>query len=231
MNILMVLTSHDQLGDTGKKTGFWLEEFAAPYYVLKDAGHTITLASPKGGQPPLDPKSDEEDAQTDATRRFKSDAEAQAQLAATKVLGEIDADDFDAVFYPGGHGPLWDLAEDKHSKALIESTLADDKPVALVCHAPAVLKNVTAPDGSPLVRGRKVTGFTNAEEEAVGLTDVVPFLLEDELTRQGARFGKAGNFEPYVERDGLLITGQNPPSSEPAAEALLEVLSRAKADA
>lgn len=231
MNILMVLTSHDQLGDTGKKTGFWLEEFAAPYYVLKDAGHSITLASPKGGQPPLDPKSDEADAQTDATRRFKSDAEAKAQLASTKMLSDIEADAFDAVFYPGGHGPLWDLAEDKHSKALIESTLAADKPVALVCHAPAVLKNVTAPDGSPLVRGRKVTGFTNAEEEAVGLTEVVPFLLEDELKRQGANFSKVGNFEPHVERDGLLITGQNPPSSEPAAEALLEVLSREKAEA
>lgn len=231
MNILMVLTSHDQLGDTGKKTGFWLEEFAAPYYVLKDAGHTITLASPRGGQPPLDPKSDEEDAQTDATRRFKADRDGQAQLAATKKLSDMNADDFDAVFYPGGHGPLWDLAEDADSKALIEKTLAADKPVALVCHAPAVLKNVTAPDGSPLVKGRKVTGFTNEEEAAVGLTDVVPFLLEDELKRLGGDYSKGGTFKPYVVTDGLLITGQNPPSSEPAAEALLKALTREKADA
>ena len=231
MNILMVLTSHDQLGDTGKKTGFWLEEFAAPYYVLKDAGHAITLASPKGGQPPLDPKSDEEDAQTDATRRFKADTESQAELAATTKLAEIDASDFDAVFYPGGHGPLWDLAEDSDSKALIERTLADNKPVALVCHAPAVLKNVTAPDGSPLVKGRKVTGFTNEEEEAVGLTDVVPFLLEDELKRLGGDYSKGGTFKPYVVTDGLLITGQNPPSSEPAAQGLLKALAKEPADA
>jgi putative intracellular protease/amidase len=231
MNILMVLTSHDQLGDTGKKTGFWLEEFAAPYYVLKDAGHTITLASTKGGQPPLDPKSDEEDAQTDATRRFKADKEGQAELASTGKLSDIDPSVFDAVFYPGGHGPLWDLAEDADSKALIERTLADNKPVALVCHAPAVLKNVTAPDGSPLVRGRKVTGFTNEEEEAVGLTDIVPFLLEDELKRLGGDYSKGGTFEPYVVTDGLLITGQNPPSSEPAAEALLKALTRQTADA
>nr|WP_314445779.1 type 1 glutamine amidotransferase domain-containing protein [uncultured Sphingomonas sp.] len=231
MNILMVLTSHDQLGDTGKKTGFWLEEFAAPYYVLKDAGHAITLASPKGGQPPLDPKSDEEDAQTDATRRFKADKDGQAQLAATKKLSEVDPAAFDAVFYPGGHGPLWDLAEDRDSKALIERTLAYGKPVALVCHAPAVLKNVTAPDGSPLVRGRKVTGFTNEEEEAVGLTDVVPFLLEDELKRLGGDYSKGATFTPHVVTDGLLITGQNPPSSEPAAEALLKALTRQTADA
>jgi putative intracellular protease/amidase len=231
MNILMVLTSHDRLGDTGMKTGFWLEEFAAPYYVLKDAGHTITLASPKGGQPPLDPKSDEEDAQTDATRRFKADEEAQAQLASTRVLAEVQSARFDAVFYPGGHGPLWDLAEDRDSKALIERTLAEGKPVALVCHAPAVLKNVTAPDGSPLVQGRKVTGFTNEEEEAVGLTDIVPFPLEDELKRLGGNFSKGGTFKPHVVTDGLLITGQNPPSSEPAAEALLHALTREKADA
>ncbi|UUR06927.1 type 1 glutamine amidotransferase domain-containing protein [Sphingomonas glaciei] len=231
MNILMVLTSHDQLGDTGKKTGFWLEEFAAPYYVLKDAGHAITLASPKGGQPPLDPKSDEEDAQTDATRRFKADKEAQSDLASTSKLSDVKSDDFDAVFYPGGHGPLWDLATDADSKALIEQTLADGKPVALVCHAPAVLKNVTAPDGSPLVKGRKVTGFTNEEEEAVGLTQVVPFLLEDELKRLGGDYSKGGTFKPYVVTDGLLITGQNPPSSEPAAEALLEALAKEPADA
>jgi putative intracellular protease/amidase len=224
MNILMVLTSHDQLGDTGKKTGFWLEEFAAPFYVLKDAGNTITLASPRGGQPPLDPKSNEADAQTEATRRFEADTEAQAQLASTVPLSSVDPQRFDAVFYPGGHGPLWDLAEDGASKALIERMHADGKPVALVCHAPAVLKNVRSPDGSPLVRDRKVTGFSNEEEAAVELTDVVPFLLEDELKRLGGLFHKAAPFTPYVERDGLLITGQNPPSSEPAAEALLAAL-------
>jgi putative intracellular protease/amidase len=228
MKILMVLTSHDKLGDTGKKTGFWLEEFAAPYYVLKDAGAEITLASPKGGQPPLDPKSDEPDAQTEATKRFKADDAAKAQLASTEVLADIDPGQFDAVFYPGGHGPLWDLAEDKTSKAIIENTLAADKPVALVCHAPAVLKNANAPDGGPLVKGRKVTGFTNAEEEAVGLTDVVPFLLEDVLKEQGAEFSEGGTFKPHVVTDGLLITGQNPPSSEPAAEALLKVLEERK---
>lgn len=224
MKILMILTSHDQLGDTGKKTGFWLEEFAAPYYVLKDAGHDITLASPAGGQPPLDPKSDAPDAQTAATERFKQDAEAQAQLASTLQLADIEVAAFDGVFYPGGHGPLWDLAESATSKALIESALASGKPVALVCHAPAVLKSVTAPDGAPVVKGRKVTGFTNAEEEAVGLTDIVPFLLEDALREQGAEFSNASAFEPHVVSDGLLITGQNPPSSEPTAHALLDAL-------
>ena len=233
MKILMVLTSHDRLGDTGKKTGFWLEEFAAPYYVLKDAGHEITLASPKGGQPPLDPKSDEPASQTDATRRFKRDEDAQAQLASTDRLDSVRSSDFDAVFYPGGHGPLWDLAEDAHSKALIEQTLADRKPVTLVCHAPAVLKNVTASDGKPLVAGKRVTGFTDEEEEAVGLTQVVPFLLEDVLKQLGAEFSKAEPFRPHVVRDALLITGQNPASSEPAAEALLEALTAetAKTDA
>lgn len=224
MNILMVLTSHDRLGDTGKKTGFWLEELAAPYYVLKEAGHTITLASPKGGQPPLDPKSDEPDFQTEATRRFKADSEAQDYLASTRKLNEIYPPDFDAVFYPGGHGPMWDLAEDDTSRSIIEQTIRAGKPVALVCHAPAALKNVTAEDGSPLVRGKKVTGFTNSEEAAVKLTDVVPFLLEDKLKELGGDYSLAGDFEPYVVRDGLLITGQNPASSEPAAEALLEVL-------
>jgi len=227
MKILMVLTSHDELGDTGKKTGFWLEEFAAPYYVLKDAGHDITLASPAGGQPPLDPKSDEPDAQTDATRRFKDDEEAQAHLASTLKLAEVDVSDFDGVFYPGGHGPLWDLAESADSKATIEGALSAGKPVALVCHAPAVLKNVTSPEGEPIVKGRKVTGFTNEEEEAVGLTDVVPFLLEDVLKQQGGDFSEGGVFEPHVVRDGLLITGQNPPSSEPTAKKLLEVLAAA----
>ena len=225
----MVLTSHDQLGDSGKKTGFWLEEFAAPYYVLRDAGHEITLASPKGGQPPLDPKSDEPDAQTDATRRFKTDESAQAQLASTRRLDTVDAAEFDAVFYPGGHGPLWDLAEDPRSKALIEQTLQSGKPVALVCHAPAVLKNVRSPDGSPLVSGKRVTGFTNDEEEAVGLTQTVPFLLEDVLQKLGAKFSKARAFEPHVVREGLLITGQNPASSEPAAELLLKALAKEEA--
>ena len=224
MKILMVLTSHDELGDTGDKTGFWLEEFAAPYYVLKDAGHDITLASPAGGKPPLDPKSDEPDAQTAATERYKKDSEAQAPLASTEKLADVDVASFDGVFYPGGHGPLWDLAESAVSKAVIEDTLAAGKPVALVCHAPAVLKNVTAPNGDPIVKGRKVTGFTNQEEDAVGLTDVVPFLLEDVLIEQGGTFSKQGVFEPYVVQDGLLITGQNPPSSEPAAEKLLEAL-------
>jgi putative intracellular protease/amidase len=230
MKILMVLTSHDQLGNTGRKTGFWLEEFAAPYYVLKDAGHEITLASPRGGQPPLDPKSDEPDAQTDATRRFHEDAAAQAHLGSTERLSTMNASDFDAIFYPGGHGPLWDLVDDSHSKALIEATLAQGKSVALVCHAPAVLKNVQSADGKPLVSGKSVTGFTNEEEAAVGLTDVVPFLLEDELKRLGANFSKAGVFVPHVVRDGLLITGQNPPSSQPAADALLDALAAAKAD-
>ena len=230
MNILMVLTSHDQLGDTGKKTGFWLEEFAAPYYVLKDAGHAITLASPKGGQPPLDPKSDAPDAQTDATRRFKADPAAQAELAATKVLGEIEADDFEGIFYPGGHGPMWDLAEDADSIALIETTIAAGKPVALVCHAPAALKNTKSEDGAPLVKGKRVTGFTNGEEEGVGLTKVVPFLLEDVLKEQGGDYSKGADFAPHVVSDGLLITGQNPASSGPAAEALLEALTSEMAD-
>ena len=224
MNILMILTSHDQLGDTGEKTGFWLEEFAAPYYVFKDAGAAITLASPKGGQPPLDPKSDAPDAQTDATKRFRADAAATAALAATHKLAEIDVSDYDAVFYPGGHGPLWDLANDKHSIALIEDALAADKPVGLVCHAPAALKNVRASDGSPLVKGRKVAGFTNGEEAAVGLTDVVPFLVEDMLKNNGGNYSKGADFAPYVVQDGMLITGQNPASSEAAAKMLLAVL-------
>ena len=231
MNILMVLTSHAELGDTGKKTGFWLEEFAGPYYVLKDAGHDITLASPKGGQPPLDPKSDAPDAQTEATKRFKGDGDAQAQLSATEVLASIDSTMFDGVFYPGGHGPMWDLAEDADSRALIEETLAAGKPVALVCHAPAALKNVTTPEGAPLVRGREVTGFTNGEEEAVKLTDVVPFLLEEMLKAKGGHYSKGPDFTPYVVTDGLLITGQNPPSSEPAAEALLAALANQPAEA
>jgi putative intracellular protease/amidase len=224
MNILFVLTSHDQLGNTGEKTGFWLEEFAAPYYRLKDAGAGITLASPLGGQPPLDPKSSAPDAQTDATRRFDSDAQAQAQLASTAVLAGVDADQFDAVFYPGGHGPLWDLHSDKDSIALIERFIAEGKPVAAVCHAPAVLLNVKAPGGDPLVAGKQVTGFTNSEEAAVGLAEVVPYLLQDQLVAAGGRYQKTQDWHPLVVADGLLITGQNPASSEPVADALLEAL-------
>jgi len=222
--ILMVLTSHDQLGDTGKKTGFWLEEFAAPYYVFKDAGVQITLASPKGGQPPLDPKSDDPSAQTDATRRFKADADAQNVLANTVVLASVRAEDFDAVFYPGGHGPLWDLAEDAQSIALIEQTFAAGKPLALVCHAPGVLRHAKAPNGKPLVDGKKVTGFTNTEEEAVQLTKVVPFLVEDMLQANGGQYSKGADWAPYVLTDGNLITGQNPASSEQGAHAVLQQL-------
>ncbi|NKN35418.1 type 1 glutamine amidotransferase domain-containing protein [Agrobacterium sp. a22-2] len=224
MNILMVLTSHDQLGDTGKKTGFWLEEFAAPYYVLKDAGADVTLASPRGGQPPLDPKSDEADAQTEATHRFKADTAAQAALASTMPLSDIEAAEFDAVFYPGGHGPLWDLAEDGNSIRLIEAFVATDRPVGAVCHAPGVLRHVRAADGKPLVSGRRVTGFTNSEEEAVGLTDVVPFLVEDMLIANGGHYEKGGDWGVHVVTDGKLVTGQNPASSEEAAKALLALL-------
>jgi putative intracellular protease/amidase len=223
MNILMVLTSHGQLGNTGKKTGFWLEEFAAPYYVFKDAGARITLASPLGGQPPLDPKSDDAASQTDATRRFKADAAAKAALASTVKLDEVAASRFDAVFYPGGHGPLWDLAEDKASVALIETLLAAGKPVAAVCHAPGVLRHAKAPDGAPLVKGRAVAGFSDSEEEAAGLTAVVPFLVEDMLKELGGRYSKAADWQPHVVIDDLLITGQNPASSEPAAQALLKL--------
>jgi len=224
MNVLMVLTSHDQLGDTGKKTGFWLEELAAPYYTFKDAGAKIVLASPKGGQPPLDPKSDEPDSQTDDTRRFHADADAKAHLAATVRLDSVSAADFDAVFYPGGHGPLWDLAGDSHSIALIESFIAANKPVALVCHAPGVLRDVKAADGQPLVKGKKVTGFTNTEEDGVGLTDVVPFLVEDMLKQAGGDYSKGLDWGSYVVRDGLLITGQNPASSAEAAAVLIKQL-------
>jgi putative intracellular protease/amidase len=228
MNILMVLTSHDRLGDTGKKTGFWLEEFAAPYYVFKDAGATLTLASPKGGQPPLDPKSDEPDAQTDATRRFRSDPAAQQALANTVKLSGVSAENFDAVFYPGGHGPLWDLAEDADSIRLIETMAASGKPVAAVCHAPGVLRRVKGPDGAPLVKGKRVTGFANTEEAAVGLTDVVPFLVEDVLKQNGGLYSKAGDWEPYVLTDGLLVTGQNPASSDPGAHGLLALLKQGR---
>jgi putative intracellular protease/amidase len=224
MKILMVLTSHDELGNTGRKTGFWLEELAAPYYAFKDAGADIVLVSPKGGQPPLDPKSNEPASQTDLTRRFEADATATAQLAATLRLDSVAQADFDTVFYPGGHGPLWDLAEDKNSIELIEAFLAAGKPVALVCHAPGVLRHANTSEGRPLVEGKTVTGFTNTEEEAVGLTQVVPFLVEDELKAKGGLYSKGADWAPYVVRDGLLITGQNPASSGPAATLLLERL-------
>ncbi|CAB3787654.1 hypothetical protein LMG28614_02544 [Paraburkholderia ultramafica] len=224
MNILVVLTSHDQLGNTGKKTGFWLEEFAAPYYVFEDAGVAMTLASPKGGQPPLDPRSDDPDAQTDATRRFRQDPQAQAALANTERLATLSSVDYDAVFYPGGHGPLWDLADDAHSIGLIEAFHASGKPVAAVCHAPAVLRHAKAPDGAPLVRDKPVTGFANSEEAAVGLTDVVPFLVEDMLKKNGGRYSKGPDWQSHVVVAGTLITGQNPASSEAAANALLAKL-------
>jgi len=223
MKILMVLTSHDELGDTGKKTGFWLEEFAAPYYAFIDAGVEVTLASPAGGQPPLDPSSDTEDAQTKDTKRFKEDSEAQKHLANTKKLADMKAEDFDSVFYPGGHGPLWDLAVDKDSISLIETFVQQDKPVAFVCHSPGALKNVKI-DGEYLVKGKTVTGFTNSEEDAVGLTDVVPFLVEDALKANGGDYQKANDWESYVVEDGLLITGQNPASSEDTAKRLLNKL-------
>ncbi len=222
--ILMILTSHDKLGDTGKKTGFWLEEFAAPYYVFKDAGMAVTLASPRGGQPPLDPTSDADDAQTDATRRFKKDAQATSELAATHKLTDIDPNEFDAVFYPGGHGPLWDLAEDAASIAVIERTLGAAKPLAAVCHAPAVLRHAKGDDGKSIIDGKQVTGFTNSEEKAAGLTDVVPFLVEDMLKEKGGRYSKGADWQAHVVTDGLLITGQNPASSAPAAKALLAML-------
>ncbi len=226
MKILMVLTSHDRLGDTGKKTGFWLEEFAAPYYVFKDAGAEIVLASPKGGQPPIDPKSDEPDALTDATHRFREDDEATAALASTHVLAEVVNDDFDAIFYPGGHGPLWDLANDKHSISLIESNYAAGTPLAFVCHAPGVLSKTRTATGAPLVQGKQVTGFTNSEEAAAGLTDIVPFLVEDMLTANGGGFTKLEDWASHVVIDGNLVTGQNPASSEAAAQTLLSVLNR-----
>jgi putative intracellular protease/amidase len=226
MKILMVLTSHDKLGDTGRKTGFWLEEFAAPYYAFKDSGAEITLASPKGGQPPLDPKSNDPQFQTDLTRRFMADPETQKVLANTVRLDSVKPEAFDTVFYPGGHGPMWDLAEDPTSVRLLEQMYAAGKPVALVCHAPGALRHVKA-NGKPLVQGKKVTGFTDGEEEAVGLTKVVPFLVEEELKQLGGIYSKAGDWQPYVVTDGLLITGQNPASSGPAARALLNILDTA----
>lgn len=224
MKILMVLTSHDELGNTGKKTGFWLEEFAAPYYVFKDAGAEITLASPKGGQPPLDSKSAEKDSQTAATLRFGADQEAQSALAHTVKLREIVAAEYDALFYPGGHGPLWDLAVDKESIALIENMYAQGKPVSAVCHAPGVFRHARSLDGSPLVRGKSVTGFSNSEEKAVGLIEVVPFLVEDELRKNGGLYSNAADWQTYFVQDRNLITGQNPASSEVVAKAVLAQL-------
>ena len=224
MKILMVLTSHDRLGDTGRKTGFWSEELAAPYYVFKDAGAQITLASPKGARPPLDPKSNEPNFQTDTTRRFEKDAAAEAQLDKTVRLGSVKQEDYDTLFYPGGHGPMWDLAEDPNSIKLIESFVAVGKPVALVCHAPGVLRHVKTPAGKPLVDGRSVTGFTDGEEADVGLTKIVPFLVEDELLGLGATYSKVKNWGVHTVRDDLLITGQNPASSGPAARVLIDTL-------
>lgn len=222
MKIVMVLTSHDQLGNTGRKTGFWLEEFAAPYFVFRDAGVELTLASPKGGQPPIDPKSDLPENQTEAMSRFKQDESAQDALAHTVVLADVRAEDFDTIFYVGGHGPMWDLADNPVSISLIESFYNSGKPVALVCHSPGVLRRVTY-EGAPLVKGKRVTGFSNSEEEAVGLTKVVPFLVEDELKRLGGKFEKAPDWQPFFITDGRLITGQNPASSTGAAQALLKL--------
>jgi len=224
MKVLFVLTSHSELGDTGEKTGFWVEEFAAPYYLLADAGVEITIASPKGGQPPIDPKSAAPDAQTAATRRFDTDQALKEKLAQTVKLSEVDAGSFDAVFYPGGHGPLWDLANDTDSIELIKAFVKQRKPVTMVCHAPGALINVKAENGDPIIKGKLITGFSNTEEEAVQLTDVVPFLLEDEMKKLGAIYSKGPDWQSYVIKDGLLITGQNPGSSEEAAEELLKVL-------
>ncbi|WP_320150300.1 type 1 glutamine amidotransferase domain-containing protein [uncultured Tolumonas sp.] len=224
MNILVVLTSHEDLGNTGLKTGFWLEELAAPYYIFKEAGAKLTLASPLGGQPPLDPKSNDPMFQTDETRRFEADKEAIAALANTIKLADVTVSDFDAVFYPGGHGPLWDLAEDKNSIQLIETAIQTNKPVGLVCHAPGVLRDVKGLDGKPLVAGKTVTGFSNTEEDAVQLTDVVPFLVEDMLKANGGVYSKVADWQSYVVTDGLLITGQNPGSSVATATALLNAL-------
>ncbi|MBS0969579.1 type 1 glutamine amidotransferase domain-containing protein [Chimaeribacter arupi] len=224
MKILMVMTSHDQLGDTGKKTGFWLEEFAAPYYEFIDAGAEVTVASPKGGQPPLDPKSDEPDAQTAHTERFRKDDSAQQVLANTLTLDAVNANEYDAVFYPGGHGPLWDLVDDRKSIMIINTLYAAGKPVAAVCHAPIVLRNAEKPDGTPLVQDKRVTGFSNSEEDAVGLTKIVPYLVEDELKRMGGEYSKEADWKSYVIDDGHLVTGQNPGSSAATAQMLLKKL-------
>ena len=228
MKVLIVLTSHSDLGDTGQKTGFWIEEFAAPYYLMADAGVELTLSSPKGGQPPIDPKSDSPENQTPATKRFHADEALSEKLANTVKLSEVKEGEYDAVFYPGGHGPLWDLAEDKNSISLIESFYQNNKPIAFVCHAPAALVGVKGANGEPLVKGKQVTGFSNTEEEAVELTKVVPFLLEDELKKLGATYSKGADWASHVIKDGLLITGQNPGSSEEAAKVLLETLKAGK---
>jgi putative intracellular protease/amidase len=221
MNVLMVLTSHSALGTTGKKTGFWVEEFAAPYYVLVDAGVVVEIASPKGGQPPIDPKSEAPDAQTAATKRFYADENVQKKLANTEQLSAVNELNYDAVFYPGGHGPLWDLANDEHSIALIEAFYKHHKPVAFVCHSPAALVKVRDANGEPLVKGKNVTGFSNTEEDGVKLSDIVPFLLEDELKKLGGKYSKGADWAAYTKQDGLLITGQNPASSEAVAHLLL----------
>jgi putative intracellular protease/amidase len=226
MKVLMVITSHDKLGDTGRKTGFWLEELAAPYYTFKDAGVDITLASPKGGRPPLDPKSNEPEFRTDLTVRFEKDTAAEAQLDGTVCLDSVRQEDFDTVFYPGGHGPMWDLAEDTASIKLIESFIAAGKPIGIVCHSTGALRHVRTPDGKLLVQGKEVTGFTNGEEEEVGLTKIVPFLVEDEMLTLGAVFSKTANWTPHVVSDGLLITGQNPHSSGPAAQTLIAAVKK-----
>jgi putative intracellular protease/amidase len=226
MNVLMVLTSHDQLGATREKTGFWLEEFAVPYYVFKDAGADITLASPRGGQPPLDPKSEAPDFQNESTHRFKKDGAAQTSLAKTLKLSDVSAGDYDAVFYPGGHGPVWDLAEDPSSVALIETMFAANKPVGTVCHAGAVLRRAKAPNGAPLVRGKRVTAFSNTEEEAIGLAKVVPYLVEDMLKSNGGIYSKADDWQSYAIADGNLVTGQNPASSAGVAEAMVKLLAQ-----
>jgi len=226
MKVLMVITSHDKLGDTGRKTGFWLEELAAPYYTFKDAGVDITLASPKGGRPPLDPKSNEPEFRTDLTVRFEKDTAAEAQLDRTVCLDSVRQEDFDTVFYPGGHGPLWDLAEDTASIKLIESFIAAGKPIGIVCHSTGALRHVRTPDGKLLVQGKEVTGFTNGEEEEVGLIKIVPFLVEDEMLTLGAVFSKTANWTPHVVSDGLLITGQNPHSSGPAAQTLIAAVKK-----
>lgn len=229
MKVLFVLTSHSELGNTGKKTGFWVEEFAAPYYVMADEGVDVTIASPKGGQPPIDPKSEAPDAQTEATKRYYADEALKEKVAHTKKLTEVNAADFDAVFYPGGHGPMWDLYDDKDSISLIQNFWSAGKPVAAVCHAPSALLNVKDENGDPLVKGKKVTGFTNSEEEGVQLTDVVPFLLEDELKAKGGKYSSGSDWSSYVVKDGMLITGQNPASSEEAAEELLAMLEKSTA--
>lgn len=226
IKVLIVLTSHGELGNTGEKTGFWIEEFASPYYFLSDAGVELTLASPKGGQPPIDPRSESPESQTEATKRFNNDPALKDKLAHSLKLSDIDVDDYDAVFYPGGHGPLWDLANDTTSIRLIESFYNKRKNIAFVCHAPGALIKVKLPDGTPLVKGKEVTGFSNAEEDGVKLTNIVPFLLEDELKKLGASYSKGANWSSYVKKDGLLITGQNPASSEAVAKALLDVLKR-----